>query len=571
MKKTIRIFNVLFILLCSTPPLCHAFEVETHKVINEYIAQGTINGFSLNDYLKNNLGFQKGVEETFTLGESKMVFAWLGKGGKKEDVPEILRNKNHFHDPLSNKGFGGLMGGLIFSGESSIIWSQKPIATQSPGGYYSWFDTRDYFHKALTSTTKDERGRYYAETFRGIGQLMHLVHDASVPSHTRNEFHAGYHYEGFVSYYQNQDKVAGNNYEGKFSSLLASPVSFDQSLLNISSPLASIPFANIFDSEKYTVTNPDPLVTLGNNIGLAEYTNANFFGDMTIFQKYPHPAKENTNAVLREKEAEDGVLDKVYYIQGYQSDSLSAYSYFANLDISGSPEGWKYNLDDDVYEDYATLLLPRAVGYSAGLLNYFFRGKIDIIIDPNNSSRYIIKNLSNENMFGAFSLYYDDTNNNRYLVASWGNLAINANSQSSSVTFTSPSSPAPKEKGKYILVFQGTFGNEIGAVMGKVVEGLCAGQWGLIDYCWGNTGDCYNHIAYRDIIDGFIYEVAWCIKGISSSCDFCNRYYCGACASPPANPTTCIWGCLGECENEGARNFDKCCATGWSKYAWQCI
>ena len=31
-----------------------------------------------------------------------------------------------------------------------------------------------------------------------------------------------------------------------------------------------------------------------------------------------------------------------------------------------------------VYQDYAGYLLPRAVGYSAGILDYFFRGKIKI-------------------------------------------------------------------------------------------------------------------------------------------------------------------------------------------------
>jgi len=30
-------------------------------------------------------------------------------------------------------------------------------------------------------------------------------------------------------------------------------------------------------------------------------------------------------------------------------------------------------LDNNVYAEYASLLIPRAVGYSAGLLDYFFR------------------------------------------------------------------------------------------------------------------------------------------------------------------------------------------------------
>jgi hypothetical protein len=39
--------------------------------------------------------------------------------------------------------------------------------------------------------------------------------------------------------------------------------------------------------------------------------------------------------------------------------------------------------DEKCHEDYVEKLIPRAVGYSAGLLNYFFRGSIDIIVPIN--------------------------------------------------------------------------------------------------------------------------------------------------------------------------------------------
>ena len=38
-------------------------EKKTHEYLNQQIAQMTINGFSLDSYLKNSLGFQKGTEE----------------------------------------------------------------------------------------------------------------------------------------------------------------------------------------------------------------------------------------------------------------------------------------------------------------------------------------------------------------------------------------------------------------------------------------------------------------------------------------------------------------------------
>lgn len=76
------------------------------------------------------------------------------------------------------------------------------------------------------------------------------------------------------------------------------------------------------------------------------------------------------------------------------------------------------SLNDTIHRTYADFLIPRAVGYSASLLNYFFRGDITIERDSNDSCKYVVKNLSNENMSGSFGLYYDDASNNRYNIAS---------------------------------------------------------------------------------------------------------------------------------------------------------
>ncbi|MBI5560746.1 MAG: hypothetical protein HY883_05670, partial [Deltaproteobacteria bacterium] len=122
---------------------------------------------------------------------------------------------------------------------------------------------------------------------------------------------------------------------------------------------------------------------------------------------------------------------------------------------------------------YAKELLPRAVGYSAGLINHFFRSQIDMAKDPLNPGRYVIKNPSGEPMSGSFSLYYDDTYDNRYLAGEWS-LSINPGGQSGPVEFTEPTDA--KEKGRYVLVFDGTLGDEEGAVVGKVVT-LERGIW----------------------------------------------------------------------------------------------
>jgi hypothetical protein len=136
-----------------------------------------------------------------------------------------------------------------------------------------------------------------------------------------------------------------------------------------------------------------------------------------------------------------------------------------------------YSLNRFNYDAMADLLIPRSVAYSAGLINYFFRGKIDFVAVPNSPGAYTIKNLSAEAMTGKFVLYYDDVNGARQPVpgATWS-LTIAANSQYSFVSFTPPVSPAPKVTGEYTLVFNGDMGAEkatpgvtVGAVAAKHV------------------------------------------------------------------------------------------------------
>jgi hypothetical protein len=83
----------------------------------------------------------------------------------------------------------------------------------------------------------------------------------------------------------------------------------------------------------------------------------------------------------------------VKYMQGYVTDTyqpsksatinrLAAYSYLdAERKRVNNTEA--FTLNDAVHKEYAQFLLPRAVGYAAGLLDYFFRGKIDISVPAN--------------------------------------------------------------------------------------------------------------------------------------------------------------------------------------------
>jgi hypothetical protein len=354
---------------------------------------------------------------------------------------------NHFHNPLTNGGFTGIWGTSFLHGQSSTQWALAPQRTQSPGGYYSWSDVRGYYFKALTEPEPEIRETNFAQTFRGLGQLMHLVQDAAVPAHSRDD--------GHYIFSQYEDWVAESG-EPFISS--SSPIFFTGTVSNISS---------FIDTNQYSNPYPNPDLTISTTVGLSEYSNANFFSEGTILNgKFPYPAWSN----MDEYDADIESGKKRTYLRklgdGQRIEHVATGGWF----YKHLPEGakhWGLTLDDTVYADYAALLIPRAVGYSAGLLNYFFRGQLDAKFEGDNG--IYITNNSSEAMNGAFRLYYDASNGQRKPVTDdpW-TLSLAAGAASARQTFTPPSDV--QHPATYTLVFQGRMGAEDGAVAGKVLK-----------------------------------------------------------------------------------------------------
>jgi hypothetical protein len=439
MKHKGLVSGLTFLIIVSWSSQSLSLQEQTHQAINEHIARNTISGFSLNDYLKNNLGFKEGVEEILSGFDAKGtsvtrgVFLWLGYGGYQEDRPGAwydyglgipTRSVNHYHNPLikpwDSAGLNGNIIGTSVTGQSQILWAQNQ--NQSLGGNWSWPDARRYFYIALTgrdsggnivASTQKEKERYFADTFRALGQLMHLVHDASVPEHVRNDIHILPAYEATV----NKIRVLR---EDLWNPWILNPITFDKSILNITSdhPNAPVPISRIIDTDLYNEYNPGITKTLVNSaqiIGIAEYTNANFLSSDTMFKaEFPHPMREVVTLWTDEVNSRQYLRKTV---NGDAVDHLAAVSllYVYRWRYFPQPDRWLLvGLDPRCHEEYASKLIPRAVGYSAGLLNYFFRGKLQVTSIPifyKNGIQYLrvkIKNMTpNETMKdGEFTLTY---------------------------------------------------------------------------------------------------------------------------------------------------------------------
>jgi len=417
--------RILFVIMfASITSLSYALDVATHKAINENIARNNFNGFSLDSYVISNLGLATGVTTSLN---SLELWKWLRDGGLYEDMPpESLipyrRSRNHFHNPLKTMNEAYYSDMLAFCAatdnifqisahcpKSAILWAQGPQNSDialgvdlNPGGDWSWKKTRENFYAALSSAVNSDRDTKFAETFRGIGQLMHLVQDMSVPEHTRNAFHAIYAYEEWV-------RDDSRNSSNVLTQAYSDPVFFNMNTL-ISMPsvfgtAAPVPIANLFDTNLYDGTNPqittqnlnsisNPAGTVrSDTIGLSEYTNANFVSKDTLFaSSFPYPALNSTDTesykVKNPFTNQD--MDRPYYVKrrdgatGYRLAGVPFLKFKAEMISEANPNETIHItkeipiMDSEVYQGYAALLLPRAVGYSAALLNYFFRGSIEI-------------------------------------------------------------------------------------------------------------------------------------------------------------------------------------------------
>ncbi len=350
----------LLILIGVLLPLTNvwAWEVNTHRELTEQAIN--IKEAELNAYLINNLGLEGGLNASVEGGSPRDLMI---QGSDREDnAPRYLR---HFHEPITNRG---LLNGTF---DSSINWSLRAGGDQE----WSWNDAREYYFKALTSETKADRDIYWGKTFRALGQVMHLLQDSANPSHVRADLHP---FDDGLHDYMESRSVGSYIGSGIFSP--------DLSMLEQGGATRPEPLSNLFDRNIYSGFNPQ--ATLGANIGVTEYSSANFFSDDTIpgqgsiFNadiRYPTvielvPAP-NPSPYLSLPRLGSAAFpgSRAAKLTGNQAVAKFLITN-AQLDLLG-----QLALDDAVYDAQAQNLIPRAVGYSAAVLNYFFRGELMVV------------------------------------------------------------------------------------------------------------------------------------------------------------------------------------------------
>jgi len=450
--------NLVWAVILITGARLYAWENrETHPAITEQAV--SVNEARVDDYLKTQLGLSDGlstqlywdfpsdIEGRVKKGgtnpnqRTRTILEWIRTGSNIEDedgrtIP--WRPRHHFHDPIRNSGLDNhadhpdweapFWSSWLPLGQSAMDWAILGTAAQEPfTNNEKWSAARTMFYDSLTSATKSEREAQLAEAFLKLGCVLHMIEDMGVPAHTRNDFLFGHYRHAFFNW--------GNPLEGWVEGQIED--NDGQSLWTGTGPVVFNELAEYFDADEYAGGY------LGDGIlppvelwGLSECTNYQFLSLSTVFgcsgslYQFPHPAIGKTTLFV--ESVPDG-------LKGYFNGSNYGVTHLAR-DSYTRYRGARYSLfgpsidstittdDPNVFEDYANITIPRTIDYAAGLINYFFRGSIEVSIgcpqgcDPaTNTATYtmIITNTSmNTNREqvlkgGAFEFYWEDWPGNR--------------------------------------------------------------------------------------------------------------------------------------------------------------
>ncbi len=367
---------------------------------------------------------------------------WVARGAIREDDDasgtdpspkgddpdgDMHRVFRHFFDPYHNGAPLTVLGGDPCHDFSPVVYDPPyPCATAVdwalgttnyqtslvPDGnrrnHFTIAGAREAMFRALTGydrnftfTGSDERTRrlYWNTAFRALGDVLHLNQDMAQPQHVRNDSHAGVTPRAFTGHKSTFEQFVEAN-ETRADALIVRGDTTDDCV-----PFTPQPFmldgypstsAGVVRFPMYS----DYWTTGGTNMGLADYTNRGFFSLGTNIgmsgNGFPKPSQDVTVYSAMRVPATNWQGDQVYkfgnqvMIKLYQGEVDDAYDSHTDTGVnltangawnqffSGFPGNPGYTLYRENYIDQARLVLPRAVGYSAGIFNHFFRGKLQV-------------------------------------------------------------------------------------------------------------------------------------------------------------------------------------------------
>jgi hypothetical protein len=337
------------------------------------------------------------TDEFVKSNSSRSVLQLFQDGVEFEDNPN--RPVNHFFDPTTGNPLSVLvippellqwLGGIDYTSPDWALEDNNktaPISAQ----IFSYAHARNYFFDALTYSTVTSptpqsaqadaayRAQSWGKVFQAIGQVMHHIQDMAQPQHVRNEPHLdkGDWHVGNVQLNPFYHPSLYENYT------LTKDIS---SLLTTTYPALDL---TVF-------TTPRSLWINGGK-GIAEFTNSNFFSARTNIGHDPYNLpvldptlvdSENIQTLCPPPTCPSTFTGTMTFYGSQVADqntggpptpnSRAVTNSIFSADLKSMGKSPIYTLNRFNFDAAQQFLIPRAVAYSAALINYFFRGQMQI-------------------------------------------------------------------------------------------------------------------------------------------------------------------------------------------------
>ena len=376
-----------------------------------------------------------GAEFISSFSKGIQIRKLIRDGSKFEDTGSLFqfltgqaRSLNHFHNPArATLGEAGLtdIPWFMSPGMSTPLWGQDGnYQNDKPQGNWSWQKVREHEYKYLIALSKADEDNSLADMLTGLGYQMHLIQDMGQPNHVRNDTHildGASWIMGLETWVRKNDDLVRE---------LLTPSNIPAVAVDLRPEFRDdagnqkVPVARLFDTRGYKGAR-QPSADF--NQGLAEYTNSNFFSESTVFaaegfvgetplKRYnPYPNKNETNIqdfidhrLASFSVTDDGDVGPFETIviskqntTGEKLNCLATTGPFTNklLLERGAEDKYFFRsfMYDACFPEYARKLIPASAAYSFAMLDYFFRGTMDVTIPPETppTNKRIVLNAKN--------------------------------------------------------------------------------------------------------------------------------------------------------------------------------
>lgn len=419
----------LFLMLVSCINVAVAYDVKTHRRMTGVAVDNS--NLAADANLLKDLGLlslsNTGQNFLDDSGGSKTIKDLFTFGAEEEDnnfgIPPF-RVRHHFYDPIHKIPLS--IPTIPLAAEKSPDWALEDSGELSNQSY-SYHDAREYLFQALTKASKTDRHKNWGLLFRSLGQVAHHLQDMAQPQHVRNDAHPNALGIGIISWYEDySQKKNESNSLGPLTPnahiSFAKPREFwyndsgsgiadftnknflskDTNFLYFggsasSQPLYALPVSN-GPSESVSLISllaarnesargqqlcnallSDPRVTSSGNTGC----NIQFYSTTV------------TDSYGAESNPENKRASSLSIFDQYLGRYAASYQILNPFIAEHVPIDRLFSLNEFNYDAAQLYLIPRAVAYSAGLIDYFFRGRLEI--SPSDAGIYAVVDHSATN------------------------------------------------------------------------------------------------------------------------------------------------------------------------------